>query len=101
MAITAGSAVFVDTNVLIYSTFSQIAWHSAAQQRLAEIERNSGYVLDEPAGVARVPGRRNAARLRNARASDSFPGKSNSAFRNPLSDCQRRGGRYGAALKAN
>ena len=34
----AGSAVFVDTNVLVYSTFAHFAQHQAARQRLAECQ---------------------------------------------------------------
>ena len=34
---TAGSAVLVDANVLVYATFDHIAWHAAAQRRLAEL----------------------------------------------------------------
>jgi predicted nucleic acid-binding protein len=36
---TAGSPVFVDTNVLVYFTFAHFAQHEAARQRLAECDR--------------------------------------------------------------
>jgi predicted nucleic acid-binding protein len=35
---TAGSRVFVDTNVLVYFAFAHFAQHHAARQRLAECE---------------------------------------------------------------
>jgi predicted nucleic acid-binding protein len=38
MAMTAGSPIFVDTNVLVYFTFTHFAEHQLAQQRLAECE---------------------------------------------------------------
>ncbi len=38
MAPTPGSAVFLDTNVLIYSSFSGSPFHDAARARLSELE---------------------------------------------------------------
>jgi predicted nucleic acid-binding protein len=40
MAPTAGSAVFVDTNILVYASFSESPFHDAARTRLNELERD-------------------------------------------------------------
>jgi predicted nucleic acid-binding protein len=59
---TAGSPVFVDTNVLVYFTFAHFAEHQAARQRLAECERlpvtlwTSRQVLREFLAVTTRPG---------------------------------------------
>ena len=37
MTMTAGSAVFVDANVLVYATFDQARWHAPARHRLMEL----------------------------------------------------------------
>lgn len=39
MMMTAGSSVFLDTNVLVYFTFPDPPWHAAAQTRLRELLR--------------------------------------------------------------
>jgi predicted nucleic acid-binding protein len=39
MAPPAADAVFVDTNVLIYHQLSQSPWHSAARQKLQDLEK--------------------------------------------------------------
>lgn len=38
MAPTSGSSVFLDTNILIYASFSTSAFHQAARSRLNELE---------------------------------------------------------------
>lgn len=38
MAPTAGSAVFVDTNILVYATFPGSPFHEAARSTLSELE---------------------------------------------------------------
>ena len=37
MTMTAGNAVCVDANGLVYATFNQVRWHAAAHHRLAEL----------------------------------------------------------------
>ena len=44
MVLTQGSAVFVDTNLLIYATFPSSPFHPAARIRLTDLERQ-GTVL--------------------------------------------------------
>src|SRR5580704_11263849 len=44
MAPRAGSAVFLDTNILVYTTLPGTALHSAARARLIELESN-GVIL--------------------------------------------------------
>jgi predicted nucleic acid-binding protein len=44
MTLTAGSAVFIDTNVLVYAIFPGTPFHDAARARLTELESN-GVVL--------------------------------------------------------
>jgi predicted nucleic acid-binding protein len=39
MKMTAGSAVFLDTNVLVYLTFAHFPLHAAARRHIAELER--------------------------------------------------------------
>jgi predicted nucleic acid-binding protein len=62
MAMTAGSHVFVDTNVLVYFTFTHFAEHQGARQRLAECEGlpaplwTSRQVLREFLAVTTRPG---------------------------------------------
>lgn len=38
MALTAGSAVFIDTNILIYASFPSAPFHQAAVSRLSKFE---------------------------------------------------------------
>jgi predicted nucleic acid-binding protein len=38
MALTPGSAVFLDTNILVYSSFPGTPFHDAARARLGELE---------------------------------------------------------------
>jgi predicted nucleic acid-binding protein len=40
MALTPGSAVFLDTNILVYSSFSGAPFYDAARARLSELERD-------------------------------------------------------------
>ena len=40
MALTTGSAVFLDTNILVYSSFPTAPFYDAARSRLAELERD-------------------------------------------------------------
>lgn len=62
MAPTAGSAVFVDTNILVYSSFPGTPFHAAARTRLNELETNgailwaSRQVLREFLAVTTRPG---------------------------------------------
>lgn len=62
MAMTAGSPVFVDTNVLVYFTFTHFAEHQGARQRPAEYEGlpatfwTSRQVLREFLAVTTRPG---------------------------------------------
>jgi predicted nucleic acid-binding protein len=44
MAPTAGSAVFLDTNILVYASFPGTSFHIAARARLSELE-TSGAIL--------------------------------------------------------
>src|SRR5262245_36900792 len=59
---TAGSAVFVDANVLVYFTFAHFPWHRAARDRLAALESlpvsltTSRQVLREFLAVTTRPG---------------------------------------------
>ncbi len=59
---TAGSAVFLDTNVLVYATFPQFAWHRVACSRLATLAaapvafHTSRQVLREFLAAATRPG---------------------------------------------
>ena len=39
MVPTAGSAVFLDTNILIYATFPGVPFHDLARARLDELDR--------------------------------------------------------------
>jgi predicted nucleic acid-binding protein len=38
MALTSGSAVFLDTNILVYSSFPRAPFYDAARARLGELE---------------------------------------------------------------
>ena len=40
MALTTGSAVFLDTNILVYASFPGTPFHDAARLRLSELERD-------------------------------------------------------------
>lgn len=40
MTPTAGSAVFLDTNILVYASFAGTPFHTAARARLSELETN-------------------------------------------------------------
>jgi len=44
MALTAGSAVFIDTNILVYASFPGTPLHDAARARLTDLE-SSGVVF--------------------------------------------------------
>lgn len=41
MTPTAGSAVFIDTNILVYASFPGTPFHDAARARLTELENSS------------------------------------------------------------
>jgi predicted nucleic acid-binding protein len=62
MAPTAGNAVFVDTNILVYATFPGAPFHAAARARLNELDANgavlwtSRQVLREFLSVTTRPG---------------------------------------------
>ncbi len=62
MATRAGSAVFIDTNILIYSSFWSAPLHAEARRRLEELESSgailwtSRQVLREFLAVATRPG---------------------------------------------
>jgi predicted nucleic acid-binding protein len=62
MAPTAGSGVFLDTNILVYASFSGTVFHAAARARLSEFETNgtilwvSRQVLREFLAVTTRPG---------------------------------------------
>ena len=62
MAPTRGSAVFLDTNILIYASFPGTPFHEAARARLRELEdngvsfRTSRQVLREYLAVTTRPG---------------------------------------------
>jgi predicted nucleic acid-binding protein len=62
MAPTAGSAVFLDTNILVYSSFPGAPFYNAARTRLSELESNgvvfwtSRQVLREFLAVTTRPG---------------------------------------------
>ena len=62
MAPTAGSAVFLDTNILVYASFPRTPFHAAARARFTELETTgatllaSRQVLREFLAVATRPG---------------------------------------------
>lgn len=62
MVPTAGSSVFLDTNILVYSTFAGTPFHAAARMRLRELETTgtilwtSRQVLREFLSVTTRPG---------------------------------------------
>jgi predicted nucleic acid-binding protein len=62
MVPTAGSAVFLDTNILVYASFPGMTFHNAARARLSELEGNgailwtSRQVLREFLAVTTRPG---------------------------------------------
>ena len=62
MALTAGSAVFIDTNILVYASFSATSLHHAARSRLSQLENDrvmfwtSRQVLREFLAVTTRPG---------------------------------------------
>jgi predicted nucleic acid-binding protein len=62
MAPTAGNAVFLDTNILVYASFPGTALHAAARARLGELETDgavlwaSRQVLREFLAVTTRPG---------------------------------------------
>src|SRR5437660_2395509 len=62
MTITAGSSVFVDANILVYSTFDQVGFCEVARNRLTELDNvpvrfwTSRQVLREFLPVTSRPG---------------------------------------------
>jgi predicted nucleic acid-binding protein len=62
MAPTPGSPVFLDTNILVYSSFPGAPFYDAARARLSELESNGVVFLGEPSGTPRIPRRNHAAR---------------------------------------
>jgi predicted nucleic acid-binding protein len=45
MAPTPGSAIFLDTNILIYASFPESIFHIVARTRLSELESHISYLL--------------------------------------------------------
>jgi virulence-associated protein VagC len=53
MAPTAGNAVFVDTNILVYASFPGAPFHAAARARLNELDATgAGRALDRCGGCS-------------------------------------------------
>jgi len=77
---TAGSPVFVDTNVLVYFTFTHFAEHREARRRLAECESLPAALWTSRTGAARIPGRRHPAGLLDTLAARAVPEPGSTGF---------------------